>query len=50
MRRDITELGVLAVKTHQAFGTWHGTGVLDDGTEVSLDGLVGWAEQSRNRW
>ena len=51
-RRSIcaTELGVLAVKTHQAFGTWHGTGVLDDGTEVSLDGLVGWAEQSRNRW
>lgn len=50
LRRDITELGVLAVKTHQAFGVWHGTGVLDDGSQVSLDGLVGWAEQSRNRW
>lgn len=43
-RRDITELGVLAVKTWQAFGVWHGIGVLDDGTTVSLDGLVGWAE------
>nr|WP_313315177.1 DUF2804 domain-containing protein [Dietzia maris] len=50
LRRDITELGVLAVKTHQAFGVWDGTGVLDDGSRVSLDGLVGWAEQSRNRW
>lgn len=49
-RRDITELGVLAVKTWQAFGVWGGTGVLDDGTTVSLDGLVGWAEESRNRW
>ena len=49
-RRDITELGVLAVKTWQAFGVWHGSGVLDDGTTVSLDGLVGWAEESRNRW
>ncbi|MFL0579667.1 DUF2804 domain-containing protein [Dietzia sp. 179-F 9C3 NHS] len=49
-RRAITELGVLAVRTHQAFGEWHGTGILDDGREVSLDGLVGWAEESRNRW
>lgn len=50
LRRDVTELGVLAVKTRQAFGTWHGHGILDDGTRVSLDGLVGWAEESRNRW
>ena len=50
LRRDITELGFLAVRTHQAFGTWHGTGELDDGTVVSLDGLIGWAEESRNRW
>lgn len=49
-RRDVTELGVLAVKTWQAFGVWTGSGVLDDGTTVSLDGLVGWAEESRNRW
>ena len=49
-RRDLTELGVLAVKTWQAFGVWSGSGVLDDGTSVSLDGLVGWAEESRNRW
>ena len=49
-RRAITEAGVIAVKTHQAFGTWHGSAVLDDGSTVSLDGLVGWAEESRNRW
>lgn len=50
LRRDITELGILAVRTHQAFGIWSGTGVLDDGTTVRLDGLTGWAEESRNRW
>ena len=50
LRRDITELGVLAVKTRQAFGTWNGSAVLDDGATVSLNGLVGWAEESRNRW
>lgn len=49
-RRAITEAGVIAVKTLQAFGTWHGHAVLDDGTTVSLDGLIGWAEESRNRW
>lgn len=49
-RRAITEAGVIAVKTNQAFGTWHGSAVLDDGSTVSLDGLVGWAEESRNRW
>lgn len=49
LRRDITELGVLAVTTLQAFGTWNGAAVLDDGAVVSLNGLVSWAE-SRNRW
>ena len=49
-RRAVTEAGVIAVKTYQAFGTWHGHAVLDDGSTVSLDGLVGWAEESRNRW
>lgn len=49
-RRAVTEAGVIAVKTYQAFGTWHGRAVLDDGSTVSLDGLVGWAEESRNRW
>lgn len=34
----------------QVGGKWtDGTGVPDDGTTVSLDGFVGWAEDSRNR-
>ncbi len=31
-------------------GTWSGSGILDDGTTVRLDGLTGWTEESRNRW
>jgi hypothetical protein len=48
-RRDRTQLGVLFNDTHQCFGTWHGT-VVVDGDEVSVDGVRGWAEQVRNRW
>ncbi|MGH1564084.1 DUF2804 domain-containing protein [Mumia sp. DW29H23] len=45
-----TELVVLGNATHQAFGTWSGTARGDDGTTLTLDGLVGWAEEARNRW
>ncbi|WP_370616769.1 DUF2804 domain-containing protein [Mumia sp. Pv 4-285] len=45
-----TELLVLGNATHQAFGTWSGTARGDDGTTLDLDGLVGWAEEARNRW
>ena len=41
---------VIASATVQAFGTWSGSAVGSDGTEYRLDGLVGWAEQARNRW
>ncbi|MET9346374.1 DUF2804 domain-containing protein [Streptomyces termitum] len=43
-------LGVVANETHQCFGRFSGRALADDGTEVSLDGLVGWAEEARNRW
>ncbi len=45
-----TNLGVVASETHQCFGHysgWVGTG---DGERLSFDGLVGWAEEARNRW
>ncbi|MFG3191226.1 DUF2804 domain-containing protein [Streptomyces omiyaensis] len=45
-----TNLGVVAGETHQCFGHFSGRALTDDGTETSLDGLVGWAEEARNRW
>lgn len=45
-----TNLGVLAGETHQCFGHFSGWAATDDGERVDLDGLVGWAEEARNRW
>ncbi|MEU4644521.1 DUF2804 domain-containing protein [Micromonospora sp. NPDC023814] len=45
-----TNLGVLANETHQCFGHFTGWAQTDDGERTDLDGLVGWAEEARNRW
>jgi hypothetical protein len=49
-RRARTNLGVVASEVHQCFGTYRGTVTADDGTTADVDGLVGWAEEARNRW
>lgn len=50
VRTDRTELGILANDTHQCFGTWSGTVTVPDLEPVTIDGLLGWAEEVRNRW
>ncbi len=45
-----TSLGVLSMEVHQVFGTWSGWLVGDDGERVEFDGVVGFAEEARNRW
>ena len=50
VRTDRTSLVVLANDTHQAFGTWSGTMVDDDGRTICCDGIRGWAEDVANRW
>jgi hypothetical protein len=35
---------------HQVFGAWSGRAVTDDGTELTFDGLLGFAEEARQRW
>jgi hypothetical protein len=50
VRRAATHLVVAASRTHQAFGTFSGWAVDDDGVQVGLDGLVGWAEEAVQRW
>ena len=49
-RRAVTELGVIGTRIHQAFGTWTGWAADNDGNRYTLDGLVGWTEEARNRW
>ncbi|WP_395690154.1 DUF2804 domain-containing protein [Nocardioides sp.] len=49
-RADQTNLGVVANETHQCFGHFTGWASTDDGERVDLGGLVGWAEEARNRW
>lgn len=45
-----TNLLVVAGETHQCFGHFTGWATTDEGERVDLDGLVGWAEEARNRW
>ncbi len=45
-----TDLGVVASRTHQAFGHWSGWARDSKGVEHRLDGLLGWAEEAANRW
>ncbi|MEI6701486.1 MAG: DUF2804 domain-containing protein, partial [Actinomycetota bacterium] len=40
----------LGSETHQVFGTWSGVLVTDDGLELRLDGIQGFAEEARQRW
>ncbi len=49
-RASRTDLGVVASEVHQCFGTWTGWASTTDGERVALDGIVGWAEEARNRW
>ncbi|WP_203580094.1 DUF2804 domain-containing protein [Microbacterium hibisci] len=45
-----TNLGIVASRTDQCFGHWAGTFTLPDGEIVALEGILGWAEEVRNRW
>jgi hypothetical protein len=50
VRRARTDVLVIASDTVQAFGTWSGWAAGSDGARHRVDGLVGWAEEARNRW
>jgi hypothetical protein len=49
-RHSRVTVGVLSMEVHQCFGTWTGSMVTDDGEVVRFDGLLGFAEEARNRW
>jgi len=49
-RASCTNVGIIESDQHQVFGKFYGNCVLDDGTEVTLNGQVGFAEKVKNRW
>ena len=49
-RAALTDLKVLKSDQHQVFGHFSGTATLDDGTVLTLQDLVGFAEKVENCW
>ena len=45
-----TEAGVMGMEVHQVFGNWSGRVCTDEGPSLELDGIQGFAEESRSRW
>lgn len=45
-----TNLGVIFSEVHQMFGRYAGTLRLDDGQTLTIDGLIGFAEEHHARW
>jgi hypothetical protein len=49
-KHSATDALVLATEVHQVFGTWTGHVTTDEGRRVEVDGIQGFAEESRSRW
>jgi hypothetical protein len=49
-RHARTQALVLATEVHQVFGRWSGRVPAPDGRSVEVDGILGFAEESRSRW
>ena len=45
-----TNLGVIFSEVHQMFGRYAGRVRLEDGTELSVNDLIGFAEEHQARW
>lgn len=49
-RHSRVEALVMGTEVHQVFGTWSGELTTDDGRSLSVEGIPGFAEESRSRW
>jgi hypothetical protein len=49
-RTATTRLFVINSEVHQMFGRYYGRVTADDGEEIELDGLIGFAEEHKARW
>lgn len=43
-------LFVIKSEVHQMFGRYHGTVIADDGEVITIENLVGWAEEHQAKW
>ncbi|MDO4275928.1 MAG: DUF2804 domain-containing protein [Eubacteriales bacterium] len=49
-RKAYTSAGIILSDQHQVFGYFDGYVVLDDGTEIPVKHMLGFAEKVRNKW
>ncbi|MGM9988437.1 MAG: DUF2804 domain-containing protein [Bacillaceae bacterium] len=49
-RSDYTSIGIISSDQHQVFGRFTGKVILDDGTVLEINNLLGFAERVANRW
>lgn len=49
-RYEPIDLKVFCMIPHQVFGRFNGTCILDDGTVIHLDNVLGFAEKVHNKW
>ena len=45
-----TNLGIVSSRTDQCFGWWSGEFTTVEGAAIAFEGILGWAEDVRNRW
>jgi hypothetical protein len=45
-----TDIGLIKSDQHQVFGRFNGRVVLDDGSPLTIENLIGFAEKVHNRW
>lgn len=45
-----TNLGIVSSHTDQCFGWWSGEVTTEEGAVIAFEGILGWAEDVRNRW
>ena len=49
-RASLTSAAIILSDQHQVFGRFDGTVTLDDGTKLTLQNMLGFAEKVRNKW
>lgn len=49
-RKSKTDLGIICSDQHQIFGKFNGTIILDDGSAITLNDFLGFAEKVFNKW
>lgn len=49
-RQAPLNIGILCMLPHQVFGRFSGKAVLDDGSAIEIENVIGFAEQVHNKW